>query len=374
MFIFKLANTNDLEAKRPDVARQLHPGLNGGLRAEDLHAHSGAMVWWRGPCGHVWRERVSSRTPRVDDSCPYCSNRKLLRGFNDLATTHPVLAAEWHPERNGGIGPGDVRPNAARRVWWLGGCGHAWEAPVASRAVDGCGCPYCSGHRVLKGFNDLASRYPELLAEWDRELNGGLRPDEIVSGSAKKVWWRCSRGHSWQIPACNRTGGADRGCPYCGDRKVLKGYNDLATTHPKVAKEWNRERNGSLRPTDVIANSNRRVWWKCREGHEWSGLVVNRTREGKADPGCPYCAGRKVLAGYNDLATTHPGIAAMWHPHMNGSLKPTDVMATSGKQAWWQGPCGHVYKMAVKSRVTDRPGYCPYCSGRKKPERPIKTD
>lgn len=35
------------------------------------------------------------RSMRVDDSCPYCKNRKLLRGFNDLATAHPWLAAEW---------------------------------------------------------------------------------------------------------------------------------------------------------------------------------------------------------------------------------------------------------------------------------------
>lgn len=109
-------------------------------------------------------------------------------------------------------------------------------------------------------------------------------PDGIVSGSARRVWWRCGHGHAWQISAYNRTGGADRGCPYCGDRKALKGYNDLRTTHPKIAREWNKERNGDLKPTDVIANSNKRVWWKCREGHEWSGLIVNRARKGKADP------------------------------------------------------------------------------------------
>ena len=107
------------------------------------------------------------------------------------------------------------------------------------------------------------------------------------------------------ISAYNRTGGADRGCPYCGDRKALKGYNDLRTTHPKIAREWNKERNGDLKPTDVIASSNKRVWWKCKEGHEWSGLIANRARKGKADPGCPYCSGRKVLAGYNDLVATH---------------------------------------------------------------------
>ena len=160
--------------------------------------------------------------------------------------------------------------------------------------------------------------------------------------------------------------------PYCGDRKVLKGYNDLRTTHPEIAREWNKERNGDLKPTDVIANSNKRVWWKCKEGHEWFGLIANRARKGKADPGCPYCSGRKVLAGYNDLATTHPGIAAMWHPRMNKRLKPTGVQAVSRKPAWWRGECGHVYQMAVRDRVGAKPGYCPYCSGRKRPERPIR--
>lgn len=198
--------------------------------------------------------------------------------------------------------------------------------------------------------------------------------DCIVSGSTRRVWWRCGRGHAWQISAYNRTGGADRGCPYCGDRKVLKGYNDPRTTHPEIAREWNKERNGDLKPADVIASSSKRVWWKCKEGHEWSGLVVNRARRRKADPGCPYCSGRKVLAGFSDLATTHPGIAAMWHPRMNRRLKPTGVQAISRKPAWWRGECGHVYQMAVRDRARAKPGYCPYCSGRKRPERPIRLD
>ena len=162
--------------------------------------------------------------------------------------------------------------------------------------------------------------------------------------------------------------------PYCGDRKVLKGYNDLRTTHPEIARVWNKERNGDLKPTNVITSSNKRVWWKCKEGHEWSGLIVNRARRGKADPGCPYCSGRKVLAVFNDLAATHPGIAAMWHPRMNRRLEPAGVQAVSRKPAWWRGECGHVYQMAARDRVGAKPGYCPYCSGRKRPERPIRLD
>lgn len=84
-------------------------------------------------------------------------------------------------------------------------------------------CPYCKNRKLLRGFNDLATTHPELVAEWDFERNGDLGPDGIVPSSARRVWWRCGRGHAWRISAYNRTGGADRGCPYCGDRKVLKG-------------------------------------------------------------------------------------------------------------------------------------------------------
>ena len=65
-----------------------------------------------------------------------------------------------------------------------------------------------------------------------------------------------------------------------------------------------------------------------------------------------------MLAGFNDLATTHPDIAAMWHPRMNKRLKPTSVQAISRKSVWWRGECGHVYQMAVRDRVRAKPGYC----------------
>ena len=136
---------------------------------------------------------------------------------------------------------------------------------------------------------------------------------------------------------------------------MLKGYNDPRTTHPEIAREWNKERNGDLKPTDVIASSSKRVWWKCKEGHEWSGLMADRARGGKAGPGCPYCSGRKALAGFNDLAATHPGIAAMWRPRMSRRLKPAGVQAVSRKPAWWRGECGRVYQMAVRDRVGAKP-------------------
>ena len=111
---------------------------------------------------------------------------------------------------------------------------------------------------------------------------------------------------------------------------------------------------------------------------EWVDLDLWREkvsmRSMRVDDSCPYCKNRKLLRGFNDLATTYPGIAAMWHPRMSKRLKPTGVQAISRKPAWWRGECGHVYQMAVRDRARAKPGYCPYCSGRKRPERPIRLD
>ena len=75
------------------------------------------------------------------------------------------------------------------------------------------------------------------------------------------------------------------GCPYCAGKKVLKGYNDLKTVNPTLAKEWNYEKNNGLTPEDVMPNSNKKVWWKCSKGHEWQAMVINRNK----GRGCPKC-------------------------------------------------------------------------------------
>ena len=80
--------------------------------------------------------------------------------------------------------------------------------------------------------------------------------------------------------------------------------------------------------------------------------------------GCPYCAGRKVLPGFNDLATADPRVAAQWHPTLNGSLTPEAVTAGSRKKVWWVCPEGHVWKAAVYARAGSWKSGCPVCAGR----------
>ena len=111
----------------------------------------------------------------------------------------------------------------------------------------------------------------------------GLTPVDVKPNSDKKVWWKCSRGHEWQATINSRNAGCD--CPICSNKKILKGYNDLQTVNPALAKEWNYENNNVLTPAEVSPNSGKKVWWKCQRGHEWQATINSRNNRN----GCPVC-------------------------------------------------------------------------------------
>lgn len=279
---------------------------------------------------------------------------------NCLAYVKPELVAEWHPTKNGAITPYDVTSGSGRRVWWVCCKKHEWEARVDHRSK-GVGCPYCSRKACWPGENDLATCFPALALEWNYEKNDSV-PGKIAAKSNKVVWWRCKHGHEWQAPVNNRAAG--NGCPYCTSKKILAGFNDLQSTHPLLAQEWNLEKNPSLSPSQVTAGSNKIVWWRCKHGHEWQSAISNRATGND----CPVCANKVVLVGYNDLTTTHPELLGEWSPK-NGALQPSQFVAGSGAQAWWQCTyCGHEWKSRIVARSNG--SGCPKCYDRNRTSFP----
>lgn len=123
------------------------------------------------------------------------------------------LLKEWDESRNFPLTPDTVSYGSKKKVWWTCENGHSWQTTVHVRS-EGSGCPYCAGRKVLPGFNDLETLYPDVAAQWDREKNGPLSPRDISTGSKIRIWWRCPEGHSWQSPVASRTawGGADVPC------------------------------------------------------------------------------------------------------------------------------------------------------------------
>lgn len=232
---------------------------------------------------------------------------------------------------------------------------HIWKARVSSRTHGGNGCPYCSGHKVLKGYNDLATTHPELEAEWAPKNTKSLY--EVSAGSHYRAEWVCvkSNKHQWAATVFNRAQ-KDRGCPYCSNRKVLTGYNDLASTYPDLAKEWSSK--NDISSTEIVWGSNKKALWECKLGHEYRMLVASRTRKGY---GCPICSGQATLSGFNDLSTVYPEIAEQWSSQ--NALSPSNVPAGSGACVKLICSLGHTWENIVKD-ITRRGLKCPICMGR----------
>ena len=278
-----LPGFNDLATINPKLAAEWHPAKNGALTPTMVTVSSSKKVWWLGSCGHEWTTTIYHRYH--GGGCPFCNHAAVLPGFNDLATINPKLAAEWHPAKNGALTPEMVTAFSNKKVWWLGSCGHEWNAVVYSRQR-GHKCPFCDNNTVLSGFNDLAALNPKLAAEWHPTKNGALTPEMVIAFSSQKAWWLGSCGHEWNATVYSRQHGI--GCPICNGKTVLPGFNDLSTTNPELAAQWHPTKNGALTPEMVTTHSGKKVWWLGSCGHEWNAVVRSRSHTG-----CPACNGKK---------------------------------------------------------------------------------
>ncbi len=259
-----LAGFNDLATTHPELAKEAY-----GWEPTTVISGGGKKLDWKCSLGHIWQAKVDNR--KNGKGCPYCSNKIIHHGFNDLATTHPELAKEAY-----GWDPKAIFAGATRKLKWMCENGHTWFAPPNSRSTNKSGCPVCVNQEVLAGFNDLATTHPELAKE-----AYGWEPRTTIAGTEKKLKWKCASGHTWEATCASRSSGG-KGCPFCSHRLLLADFNDLATTHPELAKEaygWD--------PSTVMAGTTKKLVWKCQLGHVWNASGNSRMT---SKTNCPSCA------------------------------------------------------------------------------------
>lgn len=345
---------SDLETTSPELFLEWNYEKNE-IKPCDIKAGSGIKVWWKCKEGHEWQASPNHR--RKGRGCPICAGKKVLSGFNDLKTLKPEIAMEWDYERNRNNIPDKYTVRSGKKVWWKCKEGHSWEAVIASRTGrEYVGCPYCSGLLPTKGFNDLETTNPELVEEWNYEKNNMLTPSMVKAGSSNKVWWKCKKGHEWQAVISSRTK-SENGCPYCSGRYAIQGENDLVTVKPVLFEEWNYDKNIGLEPEKFKSHSVQKIWWKCKKGHEWQAIIADRSR----GDGCPYCSGKRLLVGFNDLAHIYPHLASEWNYKKNTGKKPEDVTSKAGIKVWWKCEKGHEWQALISNR-TSRGDGCPQCN------------
>ena len=224
-----------------------------------------------------WQTTINHRTGNYGTGCPYLNGKAVWPGFNDLQTTNPELAKQWHPTKNGELTAVQVTASSNKKVWWLypyddpktgKHFDFEWEAIVSSRNK-GTGCPFLTGKAVWPGFNDLQTVNPSLAKLWHPTKNGKLKPTQVTINSTKRVWWMYPYDDlktgkhfdfEWQSSIVTQNI-SKHYCPYLSNQAIWNGFNDLQTINPRLASQWHPTKNGNLKPEQVTFGSRRKVWW-----------------------------------------------------------------------------------------------------------------
>jgi hypothetical protein len=303
-----LVGFNDLKTINPELALQAF-----NWNPESVIAGTSQKRKWICAKDHIWESSVQSRS-KEGIGCPICSNKSVLPGFNDLATTNPVLASQAH-----GWDPTTVTEGSSKSREWKCELGHLWVAGIGARNGQSAGCPYCSNQKIFVGYNDFQTTHPELAKEAD-----GWDPTKYNAGSLKRVSWICPIGHNYKSIIRDR-GRRLTNCPICVGRIVLEGFNDLATLNPILANEAN-----GWDPKTVTASSQKKRSWKCDQDHTWMATVANRN----FGRGCPTCA--KTGFNPNKEAFLYLLSHSQWEMFQIGITNVPDLRIASHKFLGWE--------------------------------------
>ena len=400
---------NDLQTVNPVLATEWNYERNCGLMPMDVLPNSNKKVWWKCSKGHEWQSTVANRNN--GNGCPYCLGRYAVKGENDLQTVNPALVKEWNYEKNDDLKPEEFTANSNKDVWWKCSKGHVWHASIANRSK-GNGCPVCNSERKTsfpeyalayylkrsgldvvhsyraKGYElDIYIPSLKIAIEYDGyywhknrmrkdieknykckkdgiklyRLREGLPPlndssiDYIVQENQKNLSKVLEAVLSEIIGDCISVDMETDAVAIENLRVLTEKENSLFFSNPEITGEWHYEKNGVLKPEHFAPNSHRKVWWKCQIGHEWQASIANRNK----GRGCPYCSGKKVLPGYNDLQTVNPALANEWNYEKNTGVRPIDVTPNSNKKAWWICSNGHEWEAKINNR--NNGNGCPLC-------------
>ena len=162
-------------------------------------------------------------------------------------------------------------------------CGHSWD-PKAQSIMDvknenAIYCPACNGIKQ-KTFGDLKALINSVTN--DVEVIENKDDCEIINTKDNyKVFNKICK-HDWTTNY-NRIQSQGIGCPYCANKKVLKGFNDMATTAQWMV-ELLKDKNDAFKYTCC---SNKKIDWICTCGNEILDKTPNEVyQHGLSCPNC----------------------------------------------------------------------------------------
>lgn len=288
----------------PEKAKEWHPTKNGTLKPNMFKPGSNFKAWWICPdCGNEYEQSLAHR--KSGGGCPKCAIKyqsitlRMNLVKKNGSISNPLLLADWNYEKNGDKKPDFYTRSSQEKVWWKCHiCGYEWQARISNRE-HGRGCPKCANRQLIVGYNDFATKHPELLNEWLYEKNTNIDPQHIHYKSLKYVWWKCPKcGRVYKAPPLRRSLG--NACKKCADkangvkRKELSLLRNgsIADKMPNLLVEYCED--NILPAREVSSTSREKVHWKCSVcGNDWWTQPYVRLK----GCGCPRCGIGKSVDG-----------------------------------------------------------------------------
>lgn len=206
----------------------------------------------------------------------------------------------------------------------------------------------------------------DLIKYWDFEKNYDIDIEKVCLGSNKSYYWKCPkcgyrfRRRIWRMSKENNN------CPKCSRIERHKKYieeNGSILNRDDLIREWDYGENNKLGifPENETVYSSKSVYWICSKGHRFYSRIDGRSR----GRGCPVCANRKVLKGYNDLLTFNPQICKEWDYKLNKKGPECYTKNSNVKVNWICPKCSGKYAMSINERTGKHKEGCPYCASKK---------
>lgn len=424
----KIEKSVPLFISHPNLEKEWDYELNGAasLNPMMLVAGSNKSAHWICPRGHRYKALIVNRT-RKNTGCKYCAKQAVLEDFNDFASMRPDLLKEWDYELNEpeAIYPTEYTCGSSKIVHWICPLGHRYKRSIKDRN-SGKNCSVCGKvaqtslpeqaiyYYVKMYFQDAENRYkldgkveidifiPSLKIgiEYDgvyyhkgeKKKEADIRKDKYITSKGVEIY-RIKETDNIEesLDSVNIIYVKESSTYQYLDKAIIMLLSKLSikdadvdikrdiiniyslylniirersiATNPLLIDEWDKKKNGKITPQAVSINSHIKVWCICKLGHSYQSSPKHRNQGN----GCPYCAGKKVLKGFNDLlsyAEQYMNYLIDEWDQQNNKVMMDEIYRGSMKNYKWKCPkCFRTYERTAQARV--RGMGCPYCNHKK---------
>lgn len=349
----KLSVERSLAHRRPDLVDEWDNSKNS-VGPEEVFYKSSKRFWWVCPNGHSYYTRIAHRSG--GHSCSKCSlqvSRPEIRLFTELQTV--IRDVEWNTSVCG-IKCDLFLPTQGVVIHYDG---YRWHRDKNTKDQ------HKSKKLIRSGYYNIRVREWGLSKLFKNDVM--LKKNEDGLSLVKKVCGSLVKSGRFSPEDLSKLKAYVSGNGLRNDQTYQTMVSwlpkppperDLLSTHPDLCEEWDYNKNGFITPEHVTFGSDKKVWWRCKEGHSWRVSVKARASSNQSNL-CPYCS-RKIINYYNNLEKTHPEIFKEWDHELNNNLDLNMVASGTKTKVWWRCSEGHRWKESVSTRKFGRG--CPVCN------------